>query len=39
MDLTLEAGKVSNLKQQNVIMSPGGLGTKNAPSGEDQQQL
>jgi hypothetical protein len=31
--------RVSNLRQQNMIMSPVGLGLENDCAGEDQQQL
>jgi hypothetical protein len=38
-DLALQAGEVSNLRQQNMVMSPVGLGPENDCAGEDQQQL
>jgi hypothetical protein len=38
-DLTLQVGGVSNLGQQNVVMSPAGLGPENDCAGEPQQQL
>jgi hypothetical protein len=38
-DLDLQVGGVSNPRQQNVAMSPVGLGPENECAGEDQQQL
>jgi hypothetical protein len=32
-------GGVSNLRQQNVVMSPAGRGPENDCAGEDQQQF
>lgn len=37
--VALRVGGVSDLRQQNVVMSPAGLGTENDYAGEDQQQL
>jgi hypothetical protein len=37
-DLALQVGEVSNLRQQNIVMSPEGLGCKNDCTGEGQQQ-
>jgi hypothetical protein len=33
-DLTLQVGEVSNLRQQNMVTSPAGLGLKNDCAGE-----
>jgi hypothetical protein len=37
--LTLEVGRVSNLREQNMVMNPAGIGPENDCAGEDQQQL
>jgi hypothetical protein len=34
-DLALQVGETSNLRQQNVVMSPTGLGSENDCAGED----
>jgi hypothetical protein len=38
-DLVLQVGGVSNLRQQNMVMSPAGLGPENDCAGENQQQF
>jgi hypothetical protein len=38
-DLALQVEGVSNLRQQNVVMSPAGLGPENDCAGEAQQQV
>jgi hypothetical protein len=37
--LALQAGGVSNSRQQNVVTSPAGVGPETDCAGEDQQQL
>jgi hypothetical protein len=39
VDLALQVGGILNLRQQNMVTSPAGLGPKNEFAGEDQQQL
>jgi hypothetical protein len=34
-DLALQVGGVSNLREQNMVMSPAGLGPENDCAGED----
>jgi hypothetical protein len=38
-DLALQVEGVSNLRQQNMVMSPAGLGPENDCAGDGQQQL
>jgi hypothetical protein len=38
-NLALQVGAVSNVRQQNLVMSPAGLGPENVCAGEDRQQL
>jgi hypothetical protein len=38
-NMALQAGGVSNLRQQNAVMSPAGLAPENDYAGENQQQL
>jgi hypothetical protein len=39
VDLAIQVGGVSNLRQSNVVTSPAGLRPENDCAGEDQQQL
>jgi hypothetical protein len=38
-DLALQVGGVSNLRQENVVMGPTGLGPQSDYDGEGQKQL
>jgi hypothetical protein len=38
-DLALQVGGVSSLREQNMVISPAGLGLENYCAGEDQKQL
>jgi hypothetical protein len=38
-DLALQVGRISNMRQQNMVMSPSKLGPENDYTYEDQQQL
>jgi hypothetical protein len=38
-DLSLQIGGVSNLRQENLVESPAGVGPENDCTGEGQQQL
>jgi hypothetical protein len=38
-DLALQVGRFSNLRGQNMVVSPAGLRSENDCAGKDQQQL